>query len=116
MKRHAVPSVGRVLVALVLAAGLVPDDAQHDMVEYFAGRKALSKGFVARGYKCVSYELRDDPCLEDILGDDGFIHALVLLLCIRPAGLAWWGIVCSTWVWMCRASTQPRPVRPAPPA
>jgi hypothetical protein len=46
-----------------------------------------------------------DAFCHDIMSDGGYAFALSLILRMTPGGLVWFGIVCSTWVWMCRNST-----------
>jgi len=60
-----------------------------------------------RGYIAIAYDVRHTGLdgAEDIMSDAGIIFALTLILRLNPAGLAWFGIVCSSWVWMCRWST-----------
>ena len=96
------------LVSLMFAANLVPPEPDQDFAEYFAGARAVSKGLMAKGYVGKTFEFKDDPVHQNILSDWGFIYALQLLLRIRPGGLAWFAIVCSSWVWMCRNTTNRR--------
>ena len=105
LKRYNVPSVMRVIVALCFAAGLTSSGTCYDFTEFFAGAKAVSKGLKARGYCGVTYEKLDDPVRQDILTDHGLLNAIILVLSCHPGGLVWWGIVCSSWIWMSRGTT-----------
>ena len=90
---------------MVYAAGHVPPQPQYHFAEFFAGQKAITKGLLANGYTGVTFEKEDCPLTQDILTDSGFANAVCIVLNIVPGGLAWYAIVCSTWVWMSRSST-----------
>jgi hypothetical protein len=42
-----------------------------------------------RGLLAYPFEVKDDALLHDIMGIDGYIHAVALVLRVRPAGLVW---------------------------
>ena len=99
-----VPSVGVQLVVLCYLAGLIEGCPTVSAVEFFAGERAVSKGLIARGFPTYSFELKHDAVSHDIMGAAGFAHAVSLVMRVEECGLLWFGIVCSSWIWMCRRS------------
>ena len=99
------PSALVKLVAAVQHA--VPWSERHayNHVEFFAGQKAVTKAFVSKGCRALSFELKDCELL-DVCSHCGYVCAI--LLCLRLA----WGAgalaapVCSSWVWVSRSSTK----------
>jgi hypothetical protein len=89
LKDAGVPIVAIRLCALVFGAGLVSGHSGIDAVEFFSGAAAVSRGLQQRGYLAYPYEVKEDGVLHDIMSTDGYIHALAVLLRIRPAGLVW---------------------------
>jgi hypothetical protein len=78
------------IASLAFASGLVIGQPELDAVEYFSGRGEVTKGFQAHGYLCYPYELNTNPDLHDILGVQGFVHALALLCRVRRGGVVWY--------------------------
>jgi len=87
----------------VFLAGLV--DCEIDAAEFFAGDMAITSNLQTLGFSAFPFELKLDGTGHDILSDSGFCFAMALMCKLRRGGLAWFGIVCSTWVFMSRAST-----------
>ena len=78
----------------------------YDTVEFFAGCKAWTKGMAARGFETATFEMLDDPVHQNIMNSYGFLYACELaMLTIDYLGFGWLAVLCSTWIWMCRAST-----------
>ena len=63
----------------------------------------LSQMLRAEDFTGVALDRRYDPIL-DIATDEGFKVFRVAQRRLMPHCLAWWGIECKTWVWMCRAA------------
>ena len=63
----------------------------------------LSHMLRAEDFTGVALDRRYDPIL-DIATDEGFKVFRVAQRRLMPHCLAWWGIECKTWVWMCRAT------------
>ena len=91
------------LVVWVFLAGLI--DSELDAAEFFAGDMAITSQLQTIGYAAFPFELKLDNEGHDILTDSGFCFALSLVCKLRRGGLAWFGIVCSTWVFMSRSTT-----------
>lgn len=92
------------LVSMVYRAnGDMPMDL--DMVEYFAGKMAVTKCWARNGWKCCPYEILLDSSTMDILSPIGFALALCMACRLKRGGFALLATVCSTWVWISRSST-----------
>jgi len=76
------------LVALVWLAGLAEHEL-YDSIEFFSGMGAITSAFVTGGFAGVSYELEDDPVVEDITSRCGLVYAVALLLQARPGCSVW---------------------------
>ena len=63
------------IVAHILQSKLIPQPGDLDMMETFAGKKAVSKAFANKGRKVRTFEIEDDRCLEDILSALGLSKA-----------------------------------------
>ena len=74
-------------------------------LSFFAGLGAITRGLQAKGWAVYPYEKEDDKLVEDILNDEGYCFALSLVLRCRIGAILWFGIVCSSWVFMSRGST-----------
>ena len=90
-----------ICVAVIITIGL---QGPYDALELFAGEKAVTRACARHGYTAVPYEKKDTPAF-DILSIGGFILALTLVLSLKFGGFLLAAPVCSTWVWMSRAST-----------
>ena len=77
-----------------------------DFVELFAGDHAVSRGLRALGYKGVTFDNRTIDARQDILTPVGFLTALAACQRLRPDGVLFAAPVCSTWVFMSRATTE----------
>ena len=104
---RGVPPRMVMLCALVVLAGLVDHHSPLDAVEFFAGKMAITLGLQYRDFNCYAVELLQDKGagVQDIMTPQGFAFALSLVLRTVPGGMNWWGIVCSTWIWLCRSTT-----------
>jgi hypothetical protein len=97
------PAILTQLVVWVYLAGLVSDPI--DGAEFFAGDMAITTKVRELGYSCFPYEIKFDGITHDINSDAGFVLALVVLCRVKLRGIVWFGIVCSTWVFMSRSTT-----------
>ena len=81
-------------------------EADTDCVEYFAGGAQVTKNMQSRGKSCFAYDIKYDAVMQDMCSPIGFLLAMVLARRVKPkAGLIWLGTVCSSWVWIAKAST-----------
>jgi hypothetical protein len=123
-----------VLRQLCLLLFSIPGDFLEpvfDMVELFAGDHAITKALWSAGRLCIPFDVLHDSVLYDILGDIGFIHALLLVLSLRvgslrahahtlscvlsimtcmgmdmqTGGCCWMAPVCSSWTFMNKATS-----------
>jgi hypothetical protein len=88
------------LVALVVYNPVLGDLVQqpcYNMVEFFAGTKAVFTAFINAGLAAAYYDKEYDPVSQNILFDAGFIFALVLVLMTFPGGLLMFETLCSSW-------------------
>ena len=94
------------LLQLVLLIGISERLDVHacvDSLETFAGKKEVTKAFSRAGAVAVDFELDRG---DDILDDDGFILAVLMTMKLRAGGAALSAPVCSTWVWINRATSK----------
>ena len=83
-----------------------------DMVEYFCGVASIARSFHHHGLNAVGCDREYDCKFNDLLADCGVIHALTLALHLKEHGCLWFGTVCSSFVWIARASTKRDEQRP----
>ena len=77
-----------------------------DGAELFAGQRAVTNGLRFLGFTVFPFEIKDaSDSSRDILSPQGFALALSCVLRIAPGGILWVGVVCSSWVFMCRHTT-----------
>ena len=114
LRSFGVPLVALQLAAWVYAAGLVDADGLGvlDGVEFFCGQQAVSKALRSHGLAIFGYDEKHHSVLQDIMTAPGYSFALSLALRIHPAGFVWFGIVCSSWVWISRGTTGRSTERP----
>ena len=88
--------------------------------EYFCGEGAVHKAMAAHGSRVGrtrkrkdnkapvrGFDIRHDPVYQDLNTDFGFFTALCWLLRLADyESLAWFGTVCSSWIWMARGTTR----------
>ena len=74
-------------------------------VEYFFGAGAVRRmTAMVSGLATLGFDIAKGP-LQDFNGHSGYITVLPWFRRLMPDGWAWFWTVCSTWVFMCRAST-----------
>lgn len=78
--------------------------ARH-FVEFFCGTGALVSAMMAAGMRCTWLEISLGVS-QDILSTVGFAEAIRAAMSIVPGGTAWFGVPCSTFVWMSRGHTK----------
>ena len=103
LRRIGAPLVLLQLVAWAFLSGIV--NGEIDGAEFFAGDMAVTTKLQEAGFTCFPFELKLDAVCHDILSDPGFAFAVALVCRVRSGGFVWFGIVCSTWVFMSRSST-----------
>lgn len=96
---------GLLVVILYLHALCGPISRSADLVEFFAGAGHLSAQFRARGMDALTYDVSDDPDLEDMTSVIGMISAILLVLRLKIHGLLWAGIPCSSFTWLNRGTS-----------
>jgi len=74
-------------------------------VEFFCGTGGLVAALSQRGLRCGWFDLVADNS-HDLCTTVGFALAVQLVLAIAPGGVAWFGVPCSTFVWMARGHTK----------
>eukprot|EP00438_Fugacium_kawagutii_P030697 Skav213051 [mRNA] locus=scaffold364:34927:36864:+ [translate_table: standard] len=85
---------------------------QHlDAVEYFAGQQAVTSAWAVNGYRVAPFEIKLDPSM-DIMTAQGFCLALLMALSVKDGGFAMIATVCSSWVFVNRATSGRKLWRP----
>ena len=74
-------------------------------VEFFCGVASITQNVQQAGFSAVGYDIEKDPRHQDLCTPTGFLHAIWLVLCMGPDALAWFATVCSSWIFMSRATT-----------
>ena len=80
--------------------------------EYYAGQAEVTKALCRRGYDVYAYDIKYLSDLMDMCNPLGFLYAIVLCLRVRSHGICWFGTVCSSWVWIAKATTMRTLSRP----
>ena len=88
----------------------------YDAVEYFSGNAAVTRSIGNKGFSSIGFDKAYHREM-DLASDRGFLFALALALstthaddCLAP--LFWSGIVCGSWIWVCRATSMRTRWRP----
>ena len=93
-------------MAYLLASPLIPKGEDVDLIETFAGEKAIGRAFKRAKYKTASHEILDDNVTQDFLSPLGYCY-LLSLGCRAKAGCANTnGMVCSSWVFLNRGTNK----------
>jgi hypothetical protein len=74
-------------------------------LEFFAGDMAVTHAHQARGLPSVGYDIRHDPVHMNFMSATGYVNALRLALSCADMAQNSNGPVCSSFVWVSRAST-----------
>ncbi len=80
-----------------------PTLRELDAVEIFVGAHNLSTALVSQGLNAMPFDKVIDP-EQNICEHWGFQLALQWTLRLRPGGLLWAGVECSTWVFLSRST------------
>lgn len=73
--------------------------------EIFSGRSAIYHGFKNKGYDASRFDCRANP-MDNIHTKEGIFKAASLLVHVDPdGGCAIVEPTCSSWIWICRATT-----------
>jgi hypothetical protein len=98
-----VPSRWHDWVALfLLEFTLQPQTPRLSGLDSFAGQKQMASSFLEVGMAMATYEVDDDPVLENCLslhGQQNFLQKLVQVS-LEKDGLCWLGPPCSWWIWI----------------
>ena len=94
------------LNAMVFLASVADLTKEYDCAEYFSGVGHVGGSFVERGYMAALYDIDRSGDFEDLTKPEGFLTAVTTTIKCKPGALAHWATVCSSWVWVCRATTK----------
>ena len=79
-------------------------------IDGFAGVGRIFNAFCAAGLPSVQYDKDHDPVLQNILGEPGFLTLIQWCRRLKAFNsFGCFGILCSSWIFMCRNSTGRRP-------
>lgn len=93
--------------ALVLIQNFFPssESTRTDVSELFSGVAYVAEAWTGAGLEASVYDILRHPVMEDILSPEGFLTAMRNVKNIREGGVLHVATVCSTWVYICRATT-----------
>ena len=83
-----------------------------DCVELFSGVGQITSKFTQSGLAALGYDIVNDKSNHDLCSVQGFVFALICVMRLSTDGLAWFATVCSSWIWLARASTSRTTGRP----
>jgi len=112
LRNKIAPILFNILLWLHNCSG-VSNEQDTDYIEFFAGVAAVKRHVASMGWKALAYDVDYHSKLHNILGKEGFLTAVQWLRRLRVHGGTHWATVCSTWVWICRATsgrTEDRPL------
>ena len=75
-------------------------------LDAFAGLGHVAAQWTRENMCACTYEILDDMENENILSPRGFLRLLLLCMRLARGGMAHWGTVCSSWVWICRGTSK----------
>jgi hypothetical protein len=97
------PIVVRLAFVVLMMKGLNhTQDVRH--VEYFSGDQAVTNAFLERGEVAIPFDVKNDPVYQSLNSDMGFVAAIHYNLKIACGGGFLAAPVCSSWVWVNRAT------------
>ena len=73
--------------------------------EFFCGTGGLVAALSQAGMRCAWFDVEVEPT-HDILSPGGIALAVRIALSVIPGGVVWFGVPCSTLVWMARGHTK----------
>ena len=91
---------------VILVATVIDTEPIYDLIEYFAGCKALTFGGREEGLCTTSFEQKDDPVFQDINTPEGFCYAISLALQGKLGSGQHFAPVCSSWGAMNRGTSK----------
>ena len=100
-----VPSAIIKLMLCICRLGSLDVDCHHHL-EFFAGKKAVTRAFLREGFRAIGCELKDGAAGLDFIAPIGIITNLRLMHGMRIGARMLAAPVCSSWVWMSRATTE----------
>ena len=104
---------------LLTAAQLIDEVAKaykdtkmtRHLVEVFCGAHQLSEAAAQHGWNAAMYDktLNNE---NDILTTVGLAMLVVAIMSLKPKSVCWFGVPCSSWVWISRSGTGRSAARP----
>ena len=74
--------------------------------DFFCGAAAQHEAFSAGCWPATKYDIKIDSAGQDILSAQGWVNYICMILSLIPCNSASTsGILCSSWVWICRDKT-----------
>jgi hypothetical protein len=99
--------VPRVLLRIMVSLSLLDlPRTPIDVLELFAGARAVTRACQAIGLVSIPFEIKINPKFFDLCSPVGFLTALFLCMRLKSNGMLWLAPVCSSWVFMNRGTSQ----------
>ena len=94
------------ILKLLTSSRAAPMARTMEMCEFFCGVAQISENFSRAGYNSTGIDVLRDPLNMDLCTPRGFLYAMCLVLATKDRGFLWFATVCSSWVWMCRGTSE----------
>ena len=104
LNRNGIPAVLLKLVFFLLVKGDLGEPCV-DTNEFFSGKQEWSQAMRQEGFVAKTFELLDSA-EQDMCSPQGFCIAVRNILNTKIAGLNLFAVVCSSWTWMNRGTSQ----------
>ena len=94
---------------LVFLHAVSPRDVSADrphMADLYAGVANMARAFSEKDLVDQQFDMNRHPIFENILKSEGWLTAIRIIRDTRPGGLASFGTVCSSWIYLCRSKSE----------
>jgi hypothetical protein len=105
LNQNGVPGVLLKFIFYLLVRGDVATEPFIDTNECFAGEANLSRAWKDHDFTTRTFAITESA-QQDMCSAEGFCIAVANILQTKIAGLNWFGIVCSSGIWLKRGTSQ----------
>lgn len=87
-------------------------DGGLDMAELFSGVGHVHEAFLEKDFAGAVYDIHRHSLFEDVLSSEGYLTLVRTVRNVKPGGVTHWATVCSSWIYLSRASSGRSASRP----